>query len=444
MTRLEFNELLNNSIPLPYFDSRQVLDKERSIKQYMSYMLNRTNSMFEYENLPDTIPVYILELYLQVFGSCCFCYVDETVPTTDGNYKTPSGHYIFYGSIGGERDIYYRPVKFIVANPRIKNSIERNIVYDSLHADIKDPCIVIKSDTNYMGLLPLFSRYAAQLTENDISIRSAQINARAQTGICASTDRDAEQARKYFDDLEAGKMGVIADSAFLEGITISNVNTQSSNHIIQLIELQQYLKASWYNELGLNVNFNMKREYMSEEEIAVNTDILLPLVDDMYNNRVEAVSLINEVFGLNIRVMKSSAWANKEQEELSALGEQSIKGEMPLHDAVQNRIDSNVTGGETVETQTISEISQQAPAREQTSHGNGTENIEPISSSDVGGHEQHSESESGPVQGSTIEINVYSRETEIEVSEEADINGGTKTESESRKQDDSSRPDNSD
>lgn len=315
--------------------SHNILDKPAGCKQYVNYMLDRTNQMFEYEGLPETIPAYMLELYLQLFGYAAFVKVEEG-KTIEGFSHTemPAGIYIFRGGIGGERDVYYRPTLFIAANPRLKSSVNCTIVYEKYQIPTSNnPCVLMRNDTNYMGLLPLYSRYAAEMVENDISIRSAQINARAQTGINASTDKDKEAARKYLDDLEAGKLGVLAGAAFLDGISTSNLSTQSSNTIIQLIELQQYLKASWYNELGLNVNFNMKREYMSEEEIAVNTDILLPLVDDMLNCRQKAVDLLNEMFGLNIKVKKNSAWANKEREEKAAIAEAEQGAGMEVQDA---------------------------------------------------------------------------------------------------------------
>lgn len=300
-----------------------ILNKERGVKQYVAYMLDRTNTMFEWNGLPDTIPAYMLELYLQTFGYAAFVKVDETQPIrTPEEVQIPAGVYIFFGGVGGERDIYYRPKMFTAANPRLKGSIQSTIIYKGDDPNVSNPCVIMPSDRNYMGLLPLFNRYASQLVENDISIRSAQINARAQVAITASTDNDKEAARKYLDDLEAGKIGVLGSQPFLDGIQVTNVGVQSANLVIQLIELQQYLKASWFNELGLNVNFNMKREYMSEEEIAVNTDILLPLIDDMLRCRQEAAEYLNEVFGLNVTVEKSSAWANKEREETAALAEQ--------------------------------------------------------------------------------------------------------------------------
>lgn len=354
----------SGAIDLPIPVGHDILDKQKGLEHYISYMLDRTNSMFEWSGLPSTITSHQLELYLQVFGYAAFVQVDETMPIhVPKQISTPPGLYIFCGGVGGERDIYYRPKLFTAANPRLKGSIQSTILYEGDDPNgIEHPCVLMGNDHEYMGLLPLYNRYAQQMVENDISIRSAQINSRAQVGIEAMTDRDKESARKYLDDLEAGKIGLIGETPFLDGIRVSNISTHSPNTIIQLIELQQYLKASWYNELGLNVNFNMKREYMSEEEIAVNTDILLPLVDDMLNTRREAAEIINKVFGLNVSVEKSSAWANKEQEELAALAESSNAGGIPLSSQVLDKI-----GGDMNDKDVQQEVKSEVPEVESAS-----------------------------------------------------------------------------
>lgn len=319
-----------------------ILDKELGQYNYVNYMLDRTNKMFEWSGLPDTIPARILETFLQVNGYAAFVEIKES-KTIDFPTKIrfKPGIYVFWGGIGGERDIYYRPRVFTLANPRLKESIICPILYDP--SELDDPpenaCVVMRNDSNYMGLMPLYTRYAAQMVENDISIRSAQINARAQVGISVNNDNEAETARKYLDDLEAGKLAVLGKTAFLEGISVANVGTQSANVIIQLIELQQYLKASWFNDLGLNANFNMKREYISREEIGSQTDVLLPLVDDMLECRKKACKLINDLFGLDISVEKNSAWADKDQTILNSLGAGAAEGNMPLIGDVADRIE---------------------------------------------------------------------------------------------------------
>ena len=58
----------------------------------------------------------------------------------------------------------------------------------------------------------------------------------------------------------------------------------------------------------------MKREYQSEEELQANTDVLLPLVDNMLVCRQEAVEFINKTYGTSISVKKNSSWENKQFE----------------------------------------------------------------------------------------------------------------------------------
>ena len=43
-------------------------DKDSMIRNMIAYMLNRTNGMFKYKNLPDTIPSRIMELYYKQTG----------------------------------------------------------------------------------------------------------------------------------------------------------------------------------------------------------------------------------------------------------------------------------------------------------------------------------------------------------------------------------------
>ena len=281
-----------------------ILDKDEAINHYVNTMLARTNQMFEYTGLPDTIPPEMLELFLQTNGDIC-------ITEVDGNL------YALYGKPGGAPDPYFRRTHYVVANPALNISKTLRIVnhlppfgkftYDG-------DCVYIKNDTNATGLMYMFKRYATQQTENDISIRCAQINARHQVFIAAQTDSELESANEYIKSVEAGKLVAVGEKAFLDGIKTANLSVQSSNTIIQLIELQQYLKASWFNEIGLNANFNMKREYLSEEELRSSTDVLLPLIDDMLTCREKAMDWVNRTYGTSISVKKNSAWEQKQME----------------------------------------------------------------------------------------------------------------------------------
>lgn len=281
-----------------------ILDKKLSAFNYIQYMFDRTNTMFRYTNLPDTIPEPMLEYMLQIYGSVAIAEVD-------GNL------YAFRAGWGGPPDPYYRPTQAQIANPALGVSQNYRVInhlppFARAEWDTMPDCVRFLNDSQIQGLLPLFSRYAVQMAENDVSIRSAQINLRQQTIIVASTGPEIESAMQYIKNLEDGQLSSIAKRPFLDGVTVTNVGGSNSNVIMQLLELQQYLKASWYNEIGLNSNFNMKSQYISTDEINSTADIMLPLVDNMFEQRLSAVQSINDCFGTNIIVEKDSAWAMKQ------------------------------------------------------------------------------------------------------------------------------------
>ena len=115
--------------------------------------------------------------------------------------------------------------------------------------------------------------------------------------LTASDDRTKESALKYIEDIIAGKISVVASDDFLGGVKTQPYALTGHTVITDLIELEQYLKASWYNELGLNANYNMKRESINSGESQLNNDMLLPLIDDMLKRRKEIIEKSLENYG---------------------------------------------------------------------------------------------------------------------------------------------------
>lgn len=260
-------------------------DKERSLKDYVLYMLMRTQRIFKYTGLPDTIPQRMLEYQLQTHGFACVTKVGEEL-------------YAFYGGLGGEPDAYYQPTICVVANPALKFNKTLKIDED---------CVIVRGDSYLRGLLPMFRRYATAMVENDLSFRMASINTRIQAWVTAPDDETKAAGDKFIEDIEDGQLSVIASNEFLDGLKTQPVQG-SMRTFTDLIEYQQYLKASWYNEIGLNANYNMKREKLSTTESQMNNDALLPLVDDMLEQRRIGVEAINAMFGTNITVEFDSSW----------------------------------------------------------------------------------------------------------------------------------------
>ena len=261
-------------------------DKENAVKLYVTQALCRTQSMFRYINLPDTIPQRSLELYIQTGGSCCIAEYEGSL-------------YAFFGTFGGEPDVYYMPREYIVANPALNMSKSFKI---------HEECVVIPNDAMYMGLMPIFRRYATLLAENDVTLNLTDINIRIMTLLTGNTDRDIASATKYLEDIKDGKLGVAMSTPFMEGLKTQPYGEVSGKILTQLIELQQYYKASMFNDIGLNSNYNMKRETIVSAEIELNADALFPFVDNMLYCREKAIEEVNSMFGTDIRVELNSSW----------------------------------------------------------------------------------------------------------------------------------------
>ena len=278
-----YDSWLAKKEPLEY-----VKDKKLSSKNYIHYMVIRLQKMFKYTNLPDSIPREMLEYYLLVNGSC-FIAKHE-----DGNL------YALLGSFGGEPDAYYRPTRYVVANPALKMSKD---------FDINNDGVLIRNDSIWVGLYPLMARYASLMAENILTLRSADVMLRVIAMLTAPDDKTRIAAEAYLKKLENGEFGVIAENRFFEGVKMQSPPSNNGSYLTQFIELHQYLKGSFYNEIGLNANFNMKREALGDGESSLNEDSLMPLCDEMLRCRQEDFDKVNKMFGTDIKVEFDSSWA---------------------------------------------------------------------------------------------------------------------------------------
>jgi hypothetical protein len=284
-----------------FFDSRlaktdpinYIVDKEVACRANLKYMNMKLQKMFRYEGLPETIPSEMLEYYIINNGTCFIAKVNDEL-------------YALMGSFGGEPDAYYRPTRYVVANPGLRFSKDCDIVNDG---------VLMRNDPLWMGLYPLMSKYAALITENMLTLRTADVMLRVMAMLSAPDDKTKIAAEQYLKDLENGKLGVIGENRFFDdGVKMQSPPSNNGSYLTQFIELHQYLTASFYNEIGLNANFNMKREAIGDGESSLNEDSLLPLCEIMLRCRKEDVEKVNSKFGTNITVDFDSAWLNNQKE----------------------------------------------------------------------------------------------------------------------------------
>ena len=267
-------------------------DKDKNVNNFIDTMFCKTNEMFTWKNLPETVPQAELEYLLQSNGTMFFT-------------KVGNDFYALLGTLGGQINAYYEPTKYTVAN------VALNL---SKMYDIEKDGVLIRNDLRCNGLIPILSKYASMLTDCEISLNTMSILMRVMFLISASDDKTKKSAEEFMSKIINGNYSIIADSQFFDGIKAQGMTQSFSQLIPQMIELTQYIKASALNEIGLNANYNMKKERITEQEYTLNIDALMPFAENMLNCRKKAVEKINKMYGLNIEVSLNSVWETNQAE----------------------------------------------------------------------------------------------------------------------------------
>ena len=338
-----------------------VTDKSKSSASIINYMLARLQKMFRYSGLPDSIPRQYLENYLLVNGSC--------IIARDKKKPSDQNIYAFVGAAGGEPDIYYHPTRYMVANPSLNFSAEYYI--SSTDPNHELDAVLIRNDTMWQGLYPMMARYAALISENLLTIRTADVMLRVLALITAPDDSSRLAADQFLKDITDGHLASIAENRFLDGIRMQNPPSNNGSYLTQFIELHQYLVGSFYNEVGLNANYNMKREALSESETGLNDDSLMPLCEDMLRCRREDMQAVNDLFGTSIEVDFDSSWLENTIERLLSLKQQSSEASSQLANPAPMGVSNEEIGQEGASKEGVSDQSDEETEKDENGDEDG-------------------------------------------------------------------------
>lgn len=317
----------------------EVKNKDTALNTFMQRVLCMTSKMFEYTGTPETMPPVELEKILQTTGNV-------------GIAKVNGELYALQGSRGGECDAYYWGKDYVVANPWLK--LDKTFRIDS---DI----VVINNTPFADSLLPIIGKYGVLCVDATITLNMTSILSRILMLISASDDKTKQSAESFLQKVLDGDFSVIGENAFFKGVNMQTPPTQSNQQITQLIELLQYYKASMFNDLGLNANYNMKRERLNTQEVSMNIDALMPFVDSMLTERVEGVKRVNEMFGTEITVTLGSSWKIEHENYLSLL-----KASEDGHEHTETEDVDPVNENETEETQETETETEETQETEET------------------------------------------------------------------------------
>ena len=269
-----------------------ITNKKEQLSKFRADMLNKSLTMFEWKNLPETLPAVEIEKQLQTNGY-------SIIAKVQGNI------YAFQGGFSGQ-DPYNQPTTAIVNNPSLK--------YNGTFT-INEDCVIIKNDDMQQGLIHIYNKYGTLLIENQITMLMTDYNYRMPFTISSKDDSTTQSAREYLQKIIDGSLGVIGEAKLFDALKVTPTNNKGVNSFADLYGYQQFIEAQLNNTIGLATNNNMKRERLTTNEIEVNKNASYPLIDNMLRNRKQAVEKINKMFDLDIDVEFSSIWNGTNEDD---------------------------------------------------------------------------------------------------------------------------------
>lgn len=269
-----------------------ITNKKEQLSKFRADMLNKSLTMFEWKNLPDTLPAVEIEKQLQTNGYTIIAKVQGNI-------------YAFQGGFSGQ-DPYNQPTTAIVNNP--------SLGYNGTFT-INEDCVIIKNDDMQQGLIHIYNKYGTLLIENQITMLMTDYNYRMPFTISSKDDTTTQSAREYLQKIIDGSLGVIGEAKLFDALKVTPTNNKGVNSFSDLYGYQQFIEAQLNNTIGLATNNNMKRERLTTNEIEVNKNASYPLIDNMLRNRKKAIEKINKMFDLNIDVEFSSIWTGKNEDD---------------------------------------------------------------------------------------------------------------------------------
>ena len=153
------------------------------------------------------------------------------------------------------------------------------------------------------GLFQLVKQTATLLADNIVSINCAQINTRVEAIFTADSEGQAVAGEAVLKKLYSGQPFQVLRSDIVEKMQVNPIATAAtSNKIRELVELHNYIRANFFQSIGIKSNDVMKKERLITDEIEQQNDYLAISILDIITSWQTGFDKVNEMYGTDIQV----------------------------------------------------------------------------------------------------------------------------------------------
>lgn len=282
------------------------LDKNILYQHFFRTLYNNASKVILIKGLPDDADYDFIMSQLLLVGRISV-------------FEDKGKVYLLNGHIGGAPDEYYYPTRVLIANPILGSfDLERDkkavMVYltptDRLLDVPKVPTLV------YGGLFSLISMVANILSECMTTVNTTLMNTRVHAIYTADTESAARSAEPVLKSIYEGKPFSVVTSELLERLNVNPLSEHGlSNCLIETLEVCQYVLSLFWNGIGIDANYNMKRERLITAEVDKNVQSLIVPIQTILETLNSGFNKANKIFGTTLEAILNPKFAIEQEKE---------------------------------------------------------------------------------------------------------------------------------
>ena len=269
----------------------------RLTKHYQMLALNR----YRWENLPNGIESRYIEEMLYDNGECAM-------------FDHPDlGLCVLRSSSRENLNIYGEPTKLTLSG------------FNEYRTVMMDECVRIMNNDLALPTLPNIVYYARRMAEID-DIIMQNLRQQRVPYLFATDENNAFSMKSLYDRIYQGEPAIFIDKEMLKGEPENiMVIPTTAPYLVDKLQIQkQEMERELLTFLGIN-NTLEKKERLIVDETNSNNQFIKMASDIGFKQRQLACEQINEMFGLNVRVVETQ---DEFQQEVMEDGE--------LYDGIEN------------------------------------------------------------------------------------------------------------
>ena len=299
---------------------------------YFDFLLCADEMMFTWGGLPDTIDEKHIEDYLNISGCCGFGMVD-------GKYYIAP-----YAGRTGKANQYGEGTRLECTTP---NGIE-------IKGEIGVDCAIIYNNTARQPQRDLIFDSLAY-TEIDKSSNSNVIFARIAPIFSASNDNIKNAVKDILEKVISGDLEIVTSENIFDDLSIDNTDNLKAIDIThpERIQYLQYLSEYYdiitrrhFARRGLTLKTSAKHAQVSQDEVHGLDSVSWFYPLNKLKARLDAVAIINKIFGLSITVDFSEIWEQEYNAYLLRILKNDIDAERGAEENVDSVLSDNAGTGE--------------------------------------------------------------------------------------------------